>query len=235
MAINKLSIVIISYNEEEAIAEAVKSALFADEVLLLDSGSTDDTCLIAEQLGAKVIHQSWLGFGSQKNKAVSLAKNDWVFVLDSDERIIDALKNEIMLLLEDPQNDGYFVPRLNNFWGKNIKTCGLYPDYSIRLFNRKKAKFNDVPVHESVQLKVNIGYLKNDMIHLAYKSIDDFITKQNRYSTLHHKKRDIIKAILNPYWTFFKLYILKKGFMDGWHGFVISKLYAQYTFWKYVK
>ena len=137
--------------------------------------------------------------------------------------------------MKAPKSDGYFVARLNNFWGNDIKTCGLYPDYSLRLFNRTKAKFNDVPVHESVQLTKNVAYLKNHMYHLAYKSIEEFISKQNRYSTLHDKKESIIKAIINPYWTFFKLFILKKGFMDGWDGFVIAKLYAQYTFWKYIK
>ena len=231
----KLSVVIITYNEEAYISDAVKSALFADEIIVMDSGSTDDTCLIAEECGAKVIQQEWLGFGPQKNRVVSLARNNWVFVLDSDERISDTLRSEILNVLKNPKNDGYFVPRLNEFWGNTIKTCGLYPDYSIRLYNRKKAKFNNVLVHESVQLKENIGYLKNDMTHLAYQSIDEFITKQNRYSTLHHKKRNIIKVIVNPYWTFFKLYIVKKGFLDGWDGFIISKLYAQYTFWKYVK
>lgn len=235
MVMNKLSVVIISYNEEEYITDAVNSALFADEVLVLDSYSTDNTCQIVEALGGKVIRQKWLGFGPQKNKAVSLAKNDFVFVLDADERITDELKNEILRVLKNPKHYGYCVPRLNNFWGYNIKTCGLYPDYTIRLFDRRKAKFNDVPVHESVQLSDSVGYLKNNMIHLAYKSIDEFIEKQNRYSTLHHKKRNMIKAILHPYWTFLKLFIFKRGFMDGWNGFIISKLYAQYTFWKYIK
>jgi glycosyltransferase involved in cell wall biosynthesis len=201
----------------------------------LDSGSTDKTVDIAKQLGARVMQQEWLGFGPQKNRAVALAKNDFVFVLDSDERITDLLRDEIVELMKNPKSDGYFVARLNNFWGIDIKTCGLYPDYSMRLFNKTKAKFNDVPVHESVQLKTNIGYLKNHMHHLAYENIDEFISKQNRYSTLHHKKKSIIKAIVNPYWTFFKLFVLKKGFMDGWDGFVIAKLYAQYTFWKYIK
>lgn len=231
----KLSVVIIGYNEEDLIEDAIKSALFADEVLLLDSGSSDATCNIAQRLGAKVINQIWLGFGAQKNKAIDLAQHDWVFVLDADERITEVLRNEILDIMKTPEHDGYFVPRLNNFWGNNIKTCGLYPDYSIRLFDKTKAKFNDVPVHESVQLKENIGYLVNPMIHLAYENIESFIEKQNRYSTLHHKKRNIIKAIFNPHWTFFKLFIIKKGFLDGWNGFIISKLYAQYTFWKYVK
>jgi glycosyltransferase involved in cell wall biosynthesis len=232
---NKLSIVIITKNEEKFIANAIKSALFANEVIILDSGSVDNTCNIAKELGAIVYHQDWLGFGAQKNKALELASNDWVFVLDSDERITKELQNEIQDILEDPKNDGYFVPRLNNFWGKDIKTCGLYPDYTIRLFDKTKAKFNDVPVHESVQLKSNIGYISNHMIHLAYSSIEEFISKQNRYSTLHNKKKNILKAIFSPYWTFFKLFVLKQGFKDGFDGFIISKLYAQYTFWKYIK
>jgi len=232
---NKLSVVIITKNEERFIEDAIRSALFADEVLILDSGSTDQTCKIAQELGAKVLHQDWIGFGPQKNRAIELASNDWVFVLDSDERIPLKLQEEILNLMTDPKNDGYFVARLNNFWGEDIKTCGLYPDYSIRLFNKTKAKFNHVPVHESVQLKTKAGYVKNHMYHLAYSSVDEFIAKQNRYSTLHHKKRNILKAILNPYWTFFKLFFLKRGFLDGWNGFIISRLYAQYTFWKYIK
>jgi glycosyltransferase involved in cell wall biosynthesis len=231
---NKLSIVIITKNEEKVIADAIKSASFANEVLVLDSGSTDKTIEIAKELGARVEQSEWLGFGKQKNKAVNLAKNDWVFVLDSDERITQELQEEILKELQTPKSKGYFVPRLNRFFGKDIKTCGLYPDHTIRLFNRKFGSFNDVEVHESVQLD-NPGYLENHMNHLAYDTIEEFISKQNRYSSLHHKKRDILKAITSPYWTFFKLYILKKGFLDGWHGFVISKLYAQYTFWKYIK
>ena len=230
----KLSVVLISKNEEKFIGDAIKSSLFADEVIVLDSGSTDATIDIAKELGAKVYHQDWLGFGAQKNKAIELASNDWVFVLDSDERITKELEYELNQILDTPTYDGYFVARLNNFFGTDIKTCGLYPDHTIRLFNKTKAKFNDVEVHESVQLK-KAGYLENHMIHLAYDSIDEFIQKQNRYSTLNHKKSNVFKALLSPYWTFFKLYILKRGFLDGWNGFVISKLYAQYTFWKYIK
>lgn len=232
---NNLSVVIITKNEEKFISDAIKSASFANEVLILDSGSSDNTCEIAKSLGAKVLFQEWLGFGAQKNKAVELASNDWVFVLDSDERIPSELKKEILAVLIKPDADGYFVSRLNNFFGKDIKTCGLYPDYSIRLFNRNKGTFNDVLVHESVQMKTNPSHLKNHMIHLAYDSIDEFIQKQNRYSSLNHKKKSLLKAIINPYWTFFKLFIIKRGFLDGRHGFIIAKLYAQYTFWKYIK
>jgi len=231
----KLSVVIITKNEEDFIKSAVQSALFADEVLILDSGSIDNTCAIAQKFGAKVLHQEWLGFGCQKNKAIELASNDWVFVLDADEKITGQLKDEIIEVLECPISDGFQVPRLNNFFGKDIKTCGLYPDYTIRLFNRNKGIFNNVPVHESVQIEGKVSKLKNYMTHMAYDSIDEFITKQNHYSSLNPKKRNIFKALLGPLWTFFKLYFIKLGFLDGRHGFIIAALYSQYTFWKYIK
>ena len=139
---NKLSVVIITKNEEKFITDAIKSAIFADEVLVLDSGSIDNTCTISQELGAKVLHQDWLGFGMQKNKAVELASNDWVFVLDADERITSKLQAEILNTLKNPVADGYHVARLNNFFGKDIKHCGLYPDYSTRLFNKNKGKFS---------------------------------------------------------------------------------------------
>jgi len=232
---NLLSVVIIAKNEEKFIGDAIKSADFADEILILDSDSTDDTCKIAKQLGARVENQDWLGFGPQKNRAVDLAANDWVFVLDSDERISSKLQSEIIAILNNPLCDGYLVARLNNFFGKDIRTCGLYPDYSVRLFNRTKGKFNNVPVHESVQIDGKVNKLKNHMIHLAYDNVDEFVAKQKRYSELSQNKKNIFKALISPCWTFIKLYILKRGFMDGWHGLIIAKIYSQYTFWKYIK
>ena len=232
---NLLTVVIISKNEEKFIGDAIKSAEFADEVLLLDSGSTDGTRKIAKKLGVRVENQAWLGFGPQKNSAVDLATNDWVFVLDSDERIPPKLCSEIITTLKNPSFDGYFVGRLNNFFGKDIKTCGLYPDYSVRLFNRGKGRFNDVPVHESVEIKGKVAKLKNHMIHLAYSNVDEFIKKQRYYSELSNKKKNIVKAVASPCWTFFKLYFIKLGFLDGWHGYIIAKIYAKYTFWKYSK
>ena len=232
---NKLSVVIISKNEEEFIADAVKSALFANEVLVLDSGSIDTTCEIAQNLGAKVIHQDWLGFGMQKNKVVELASNDWVFVLDADERITAELQAEILTTLKNPLAGGYYVARLNKFFGKYIRHCGLYPDYSIRLFNRHQGKFNDVAVHESVQIKTTTEKLKNHMIHLAFDSVSEFTNKQRKYAALSQKNKNIVKAFISPIWIFFKIYIFRLGFVEGWRGFVIAKVYAQYTFWKYFK
>jgi glycosyltransferase involved in cell wall biosynthesis len=232
---NQLSVVIISKNEENFIADAVKSALFANEVLVLDSGSTDETCSIAKNLGAKVMHQDWLGFGPQKNKAVELAKNNWVFVLDSDERITLELQLELLSILKNPIAGGYYVARLNNFFGKNIRYCGLYPDYSIRLFNREKGKFNDVTVHESVQINGDTDKLKNHMIHLAFDTVKEFSNKQKKYAALSQKKKNLIKAFISPIWTFLKIYIFRLGFIEGWRGFIIAKVYAQYTFWKYYR
>jgi glycosyltransferase involved in cell wall biosynthesis len=232
---NPLSVVIITKNEEIFIEDAIKSANFADEVLVLDTDSVDKTCEIALKMGARVEKHKWLGFGKQKNLAVNLSSNDWVFVLDSDERITSDLQIELTNVLKSPLSDGYLVPRLNRFFGKNIKTCGLYPDYSLRLFKKNKGKFNDVEVHESVQIDGKVSKMKNHMIHLAYDNVEEFINKQKYYSDLSNKKKNLLKAILSPCWTFFKIYILRRGFIDGWHGFIIAKVYAKYTFWKYIK
>jgi len=232
---NKLSIVIITKNEEKFIFDALKSAVFADEVVILDSGSEDQTCNIAKKIGARVEQQSWLGFGAQKNKAVELADNDWVFVLDADERITPELRDEIIFTLKNPQFDGYRIARLNNFFGKYIKTCGLYPDYSIRLFDRCKGRFNDVTVHESVQIQGKIDKLKNHMIHLAFDTVEEFSNKQKKYAKLSQKNKSLVKAFISPIWTFLKIYIVRLGFIEGWRGFIIAKVYAQYTFWKYYK
>ena len=232
---NKLSVVIITKNEENFIAGAVESAIFADEVLVVDSGSTDNTCNIAKGIGARVVQQDWLGFGAQKNKAVELAKNDWVFVLDADERFTSELQSEVLITLKNPIAEGYQVARLNSFFGKSIKTCGLYPDYSVRLFNKNQGKFNNVLVHESVQMSGSVSTLNNHMTHLAYETVDKFKIKQKKYAALSQKKKNIFKALIGPLWTFFNLYFIKFGFLDGWHGFMIAKLYAQYTFWKYIK
>ena len=230
-----LSVVIITKNEESNIEDAVKSAQFADEVLVLDSNSEDKTCEIARQLGAKVEIHDWTGFGPQKNLGIRLARNDWVFVLDADERITHDLKSEINTVLENPSSNGYFVARLNRFFGKNIKSCGLFPDFSLRLFDRTKGKFSNVQVHESVKVIGQTSKLKHYMIHLAYDNVDEFIHKQKMYSKLSKKKKNLFKALFSPCWVFIKLYIIRLGFTDGWHGFVISKVYAKYTFWKYIK
>lgn len=232
---NKLSVVILSFNSEKYLKDVLSSVEFADEVILVDSGSTDNTLKIAKEYkNTKIINQNWLGFAKQKQFGVNLAKNEWVFVLDSDEIFTKELENEILDELKNPKFKAYKVARLNKFFGKFIKTMGLYPDYSIRFFNKNFAKFNDREIHEKVITDEKISSLKNHFLHNAYENIEEFINKQNRYSSLN-KKPNKFKAIFNPCWTFFKLYFLKLGFLEGFRGFVIAKLYAQYTFWKYIK
>ena len=232
---NKLSVAIIAYNEERVIADAIKSASFADEVVVVDSASTDKTVSIAEQAGARVHHQAWLGFGLQKQRAVELCSNDWIFVLDADERITPELASELQeLLAGHPPQEGYQVARLNYFFGKPIRHCGLYPDYTVRFFNRKYGRFSSDAVHERVEIKTVPGTMKNHMEHLAYDSVKQFIDKQNRYSSLN-AKNSLVKAIIRPPWTFIRIYLLKRGFMDGRQGLIIALLYSQYTFWKYIK
>ena len=232
---NRLTVVIITFNEEKNIEEAILSASFASEILVLDSGSTDSTCKLVELNGGKLFHQDWLGFGPQKNKAIGLAENDWVFVLDADERFTPELQKEVQKLVKNPECDGYFVARLNNFFGKNIRFCGLYPDYSLRLFNKKKAKYSNSQVHESVQMKGKSRNLKNHLIHYAYESTSEFVEKQRKYASLSQKKKNNLKAYFSPFWVFVKIYFLRLGILEGWRGFFISITYARYTFWKYKK
>lgn len=231
----KLSVAIITLNEEQVIEDAVRSASFADEVVVLDSGSTDRTEELAEAAGAKVYHQAWLGFGLQKQKAVELCSNDWIFVLDADERITPELASELgELLMSAPPMEGYQVARLNYFFGKAIRYCGLYPDYTVRFFNRNHGGFSSDAVHERVVLQAETGTMKNYMEHRAYDTVGQFIDKQNRYSSLN-AKHSFVKAVLRPPWTFLRIYLLKRGFMDGREGLIIAVLYSQYTFWKYIK
>jgi len=230
-----LSIVLLTRNSEKHLQEVLASAAFADEIVIYDGASTDNTLSIAEEFGARIEAQEpWQGFGAMKQQAVDLARNDWVFVLDSDEVITPALQREIQETLKNPECDGYLVPRLNYFFGKAIRHGGLYPDTTVRLFHRQKGRFTPDAVHEKVRIEGKIGTLKEPMKHYAYDSVEAFIAKQNRYSTLGAKSNRI-KALINPFWTFFRMYVVKRGFMDGWHGYIIARLYAQYTFWKYSK
>ena len=229
-----LSIVILTQNSQKYLDEVLQSSAFADEVLVLDSGSTDDTLAIAARHGARIEKQPWLGFGLQKQRAVELATHDWVFVLDSDEAIPPALADEIRATLQAPRYAGYEVPRLNWFFGKPIRHGGLYPDATLRLFDRRRGRFTENAVHERVVVEGSVGELTHPMHHYAYDSVEEFIAKQNRYATLGAKPNRL-KAIVNPWWTFFRMYVVKRGFLDGWHGYLIARLYAQYTFWKYVK
>jgi len=204
-------------------------------VVVYDNGSTDDTKdIVATYKNVKLYSGGFFGFGETKNYAVSLATNDMVFVIDSDEVATKELVYEIFDSVGKVEFTVFEVPRLNNFFGKNIRYGGLYPDYSIRVFDRKVARFDNSIVHEKVVTKEKIGRLKHHMLHKAYENIEQFIDKQNRYSTLR-AKNNLFKALTSPIWTFLKMYIFRLGFLDGKEGFIIATLYSQYTFWKYIK
>jgi len=230
---NRLTGIILTKNNKNTIKSAISSLMFADEVIVIDSGSSDGTLEIIKSFNVKLVEQEWLGYAKQKQLGVDMAKNSWVFVLDSDEVITDELREEIEATLKNPSKDGYFVPRKNIYFGKMLN-YGLYPDRHIRLFNKEKGGFINRSVHESVKVDGKVGYLKHNMIHYAYESIDECIDKFNEYSTLG-AKNNLFKRIFSPYWIFFRFYILKLGFLDGWHGFITAKLYKDYTFWKYTK
>lgn len=239
----KLSVVIITHNEKDNIAEALESAAWADEVVVVDSFSTDGTAEICGRYTGSVYQEDWRGFAGQKQRAVELAKNDWVFVLDADERFTEALRAEVRTLMErQPERPGYMVPRRNHFMGRRIRYGGWYPDYSVRLFDRTRGRFGDRPVHEAVLLDGAAGVLKNPMLHYTYNGVSDYLGRMERYSTLaaeemraSGRKAGALDLTLRPMFTFFRMYVVKQGMRDGFYGLMLAGLYSYYTFAKYAK
>ncbi|HEX9860892.1 MAG TPA: glycosyltransferase family 2 protein, partial [Nitrospirota bacterium] len=239
----RLSVVIITFNEEANVRDALESAKWADEIVVVDSFSEDRTPEISREYTENFHQEKWRGFSGQKSLAVSLAKNDWVFVLDSDERITDGLRAEISGLMEKGLDKaGYYCARRNHFMGMEIRHGGWYPDYSMRMFDRTKGGFIERKVHEAVEVRGETGYLKNPMLHFTYTGISDYLTRMDRYSALaadelfgRGRHAGLTDLLFRPPFTFFKMYVLKQGFRDGMHGLVLAALYSFYTFSKYAK
>lgn len=240
----RLSVIIIACNEADNIVDCLNSVAFADERIVLDSGSTDDTVALAEAAGAKVhVTHDWPGFGPQKNRALDLAQGEWVLSLDADERVTPALAAEIQAVISDPRSGAaYEIPRLSSFCGKFIRHSGWWPDAVLRLFRRGQARFSDAAVHERVVTDAPVGRLKAHFLHYTYPDLASAIQKMNRYSsdaaaTLHAKGRraSILSALGHSAWTFFRIYVLRRGFLDGGHGFVLAVLAAMGNFSRYVK
>ena len=238
-----VSVVIVTKNEEKNIREAIESIKKASEIVIVDAFSTDKTLDICRQYTDKIYQSQWVGYAKQKQKAVELTECPWVFILDSDERFTDSLSREIEEVVKKNNiYSGYYVPRKNFFLGKWIRHGGWWPDYTLRLFLKDKAKIEDRKVHEKVVVKGKIGYLKNHLEHYTYRSISDFIKKMNIYSTLSAEELiekganpGKITLVVNPLFTFFKMFFLRVGFMDGIHGLILATLYSHYTFLKYSK
>ncbi len=240
----KISAVIIAFNEEAKIAAAIKSVDWADEILLVDSESTDRTREIAGEHGARVVVQKWLGFSAQKQFAVDAAANDIVLSLDADERVTDALRDEILKLREaNSIADAYRVPRLSIYMGREIRHGSWYPDWQLRLFDRRKGRWQDVVIHESFQMdeRASVGKLKGDLIHHSVDSAAQHAEMiQNRYAPLAARQMletgrttSPMRIATAPPLAFLSTYILKGGFMDGFPGICIAYFGAYHVFLKH--
>ena len=243
-----LSIAIITNNEEANLARTLASARWADEIVIVDSGSTDDTAVIARECGAKFFVEEWKGFGAQKNSAIAKCSGDWVLALDADEEVSPALAEEIRTLLAgQPQHDAYFLPRRNFFLGRWMRHGGYYPDPKLRLFRRGSAQFEERAVHETIRPTGTPGRLRGDLLHHAYPTLDAYIEHMNRYSALGaaqaiargKSSRSLLAFFWNvlvvPIATFKYNYFLRLGFLDGREGFLQHLYHSVYVSWKYAK
>lgn len=240
-----ISVYILTYNEENKIGDAIKSALWADEVVVVDSNSTDSTVSIAETLGARVVNAPFEGFGKLRNAAINACTHEWIFSLDSDERFTPSAVDEITGIInsQDPA-DAYFVPRRNYFMGRWIKYSGWYPDYrQPQLFRKECMVFwEDDEVHEGYNVNGSIGYLSNPIWQFPFRNLEQLQIKANRYSSLgaeklnrKGKKASMCKALGHGLAAFIQIYILKMGFLDGWPGFMIAFGNFEGTFYRYSK
>src|ERR1700761_3828876 len=219
----KISATIIAFNEERNIARVIESLRCCDEILVLDSGSNDRTVEIATKLGARVVEASWHGYAAQKNIAAELASHDWILSLDADESLSEALEAEIWHIKKSgPQFDGYTVPRLAQYLGRWILHSGWHPDRKVRLFNRHKARWEGQFVHESVRVQGVVGHLQSNLLHFTCASLSEHLKSMDSYTTLaaqdivaRKERVSFLYLILNPPWTFFKTYVLRRGFLDG--------------------
>lgn len=243
---SKVSVYIIAYNEADKIKDALKSVQWADEVIVADSHSTDGTDGIAGDYGARVVQVDFNGFGNLRNDAIAACSHDWIFSLDSDERCTPEARDEILSIVNDPESlDAYYVPRRNYFMGKWIRHAGFYPDYrQPQLFRKGVMRFKPDAVHERYEVlsEKPCGYFKHPIIQIPYKNLEEVIHKANRYSTLGAEKLaesgkspGMFKAVTHGLWAAFTLYILKRGFLDGWPGFIIALGNFEGTFYKYAK
>ena len=234
--------VIITRNAAAQLGACLDNVGFADEILVVDSGSTDGTAEYAAQRGARVIQKEWLGFGKQKQFAVEAARHDWVLCLDADERVSDALRENILGTLISPAAHAYSMPRCNRFMGRWLRHGEGYPDWSLRLFDRRHGRWSEDTVHEKVISDAPVEKLRGDLLHDSAENLDLYIEKQNRYATLASecmlqagKRTNIAQLMLSPAARFLKFYVLRLGFLDGIPGLVHIWIGCNNSFHKYAK
>lgn len=239
----KISVAIITKDEERNIRECLESVKWAGDIVVVDSGSTDRTREICEQYSVRFHSEEWKGFSRQKNSAIDKTRNEWVLSLDADERVTPELREEILKIMETGSaRDGYFIARKNFFCGRWIRRCGWFPDHNLRLFRKSRGRFLEREVHERIEINGTVGTLKNPMEHWTYRSLSDFLTRMERYSTLaaremarEGRRYHLHDAVFRPPFTFLQMYFLRAGFREGYAGFLLSSLYSIYTFVKYSK
>ena len=239
----RVSITIITRDEADHIAVAIASASWADEILVVDSGSTDDTVDLARRAGARVLTREWSGYVDQKNFAAQSAANDWIFSLDADERIPSELAQEIRLILaSDPPVHGYRGPRVTFHLGRWMRTTDVYPDYQTRLYDRRHARWNGRYVHESVAVDGPAGRLRNDLQHYSYSGLADQPGRINHYTTLAARqmheagaRSSALKIAVHAVAAFLRNYVLRRGFLDGTAGLTISLMQAWSVMLKFAK
>ena len=236
----KLSAAIIAFNEEKKIADCIKSLSFVDEIVVVDSHSSDRTREIAESLGAKVIKKDWPGHVEQKNFALSATSNEWVICIDADERVSQKLREEILSVMQKPDCAGFAMPRKVFYINRWINNCGWYPARKLRLVKKSAARWGGVDPHDTLKveglekkLSGDLYHLSFDSIHDHFKTIDHFTRVSAQEAYKEGKRTTVIDVTLRPLFTFVKMYLLKLGFLDGAPGFIVCALSAFHTFTKY--
>ena len=239
----KISATIITYNEEKNIKRCIDSLDFVDEIVVIDSLSSDNTCAIAKELGAKVIDQKFLGHIDQKQLAVKNATHDWILSLDADEEVSDELKASILKLIKSPlKHDAYEMKRVSFHLGRWIRHGGWYPDKKIRFFNKQKAHWGGYNPHDKVIVEGTVGQLEGDLKHYVFKDLRHNIDTNNSYSSImaedlykNGKKFSYFKLFLKPVGKFLEVYLYKRGFLDGMAGFIIAVGASYSMFLKFAK
>jgi glycosyl transferase family 2 len=237
-----LTVAIITLNAASQIEPCLESVAFADEILLVDSGSTDGTAEVARRFGARVETKEWLGFGRQKGHAVAIARNDWVLCLDADERVTEPLARSIRAAMANRRYHAWRMARRNRFLGRWLSHGEGYPDWSLRLFHRAHASWSSDEVHEAVLTTADVGTLEGDLLHDSAEDVATYIGKQNRYTTLQARtlfaqgvRASPWKLLASPLVRFVKFYVVRRGFLDGGAGFAHVVVGCNNTFHKYLK
>jgi glycosyltransferase involved in cell wall biosynthesis len=233
----RLSVVLVTRDEEERLRPCLESVAWADEIVVVDAESSDKTVIIAREFTDRVVVRPWPGYAAQKNGALELATGDWILSLDADEVVTAPLREDIVRILDaDGPADGYAVPRRNVFWDRWVRHGGLYPDWQVRLFRRGRGRFVERAVHESVTVEGKVERLAGYLEHRSYRDVADFLARTERYATLaadeavaQGRRVGVADFVLRPLGRFLGMYVVRGGVLDGWRGFLLAALYAYYV------